>query len=131
MKVYRGKKVQTSNGNLVGIIYSSGEVYQYSNGEEKFFGFVRNNKFYASYENSELFLGITNNVKTSGTNEILVPGENDKMEISGFEYYGSYYSGDDTKYKSDNIIGWATGGGASSINTGRFVAAYYLILLGK
>jgi hypothetical protein len=131
MEVYRGKKVQTSNGNLVGVIYNKEEVYKYSNGEENMFGIVRGNKFYVTDEHNDNLLSKTENVPTAGTNEIYVIDNNGRMVMVGFEYYGSYYTGNNIKNKSDNMIGWATNGGASSINTGRFAAAFMMIILSE
>jgi hypothetical protein len=129
MEVYRGKKVQLSNGNLVGLIYNKEEVYKYSNGEENMFGIVRENKFYVTDEHNDELLSKTE--PAGSTNKIYVIGNNGRMEMVGFEYFGSYYIGDDINHKSDNMIGWATSGGASSINTGRFAAAFMMIILSE
>ena len=92
MKVYAGTDTY-SQRKLDGIIYSSGEVYRYSHGEEILWGMVRNDKFYAfDRNNSEMLLGTYSDVKTmGGGGRIYVDTGSGSRSMLGFRNGGRYY----------------------------------------
>ena len=130
MKVYVGTDTYNQR-NLVGKIYSSGEVYRCSNGEEVLWGMVRNDKFYAfGRNNSEILVGIYSDVPTmGGGGRIYVDTGTGSRSMLGFRRGGRFYYGDDIKDES-HMIGFHVGDFLHGMN-GSYVAAYYLIIDGK
>jgi hypothetical protein len=130
MKVYAetDKNKNQYNSHLVGIIYPSGEVYKYSNGEEVLWGIVINDCFYIYVNNysKKNLLGRYSKVPTMGAGGRIYLGT-DSGYMAGFRQGGNFYYGDDIEDES-SMMGFQVGGSLLHGNEGRFAAAFCLIM---
>ncbi len=121
MKVYAG--TDKYNSSLVGIIYSSGKVYEINNGSEELIGEVKNDKFYMFSK----YLGRYSNVPTmGGGGRIYISSEGEEI-MGGFRDGGKYYAAKNIDDYS-LMIGFHVGDFLNGMN-GSYVAAYTLIML--
>ena len=124
MKVYSGKDVYNKN-NLVGIIYESGKVYSYSNGQLELFGKVELENFYIyGKDKSKIYTGYFSNIRKGGSGKINI-GEEFETSMMGFYNYGKIFVGKDIEDKS-SMIGFHDGDFINGMD-GNYVAAFMLI----
>jgi hypothetical protein len=125
MKVYAGKDVYNKK-NLVGIIYESGEVYAYSNGQEELFGKVESVNFYIyGKDKRKIYTGNFSNIPTMGGGGKINIGEYLHTEMMGFYNSGEFFVGSDIEDES-NMIGFRVGDFLHGMS-GSYVAAWMLI----
>ena len=125
MKVYTGTDVYNMS-NLVGKIYSSGQVYKIRNGSEELIGEVKNDKLYI---NSNYFGRYSDIPTMGGGGKILLynyGGTNSDVMV-GFRDGGRYYYGKDIDDDS-TMMGFHIGDFLNGMN-GNYVAAFFLIML--
>jgi hypothetical protein len=129
MKVYAETDEHKNqyNSHLVGIIYSSGEVYKYKNGEEVLYGIVRDHRFFVYDQNySEIQVGSYNKVPTMGAGgKIYIDVGNFNRTMIAFRVGGRYYRGDDIEDES-SMMGFHIGDFLHGLD-GSYAAAYFLI----
>jgi hypothetical protein len=130
MKVYAetDKNKSQNNSHLVGIIYRSGEVYKYSNGEEVLWGIVINDCFYI-YDNYSK-KNLVGRYMYKYWNEGRIYLGTDSGYMAGFRQDGNFYYGDDIEDKS-SMMGFHVGDSFLHGNEGRFAAAFLLIMAFK